>query len=101
MKPVSHTTQTSIAYSDLYQVAGLGLDDPVCRNNNNLLGTPASLPLWNSTAMRKAFGLFSELTADQRFATSAFLLENYGMKGVHAVDESSTAIPVRNVEIAF
>lgn len=93
MKPVSHTTQTSIAYSDLYQVAGLGLGDPVCRKNNNLLGTPASLPLWNSTAMRKAFGLFSELTADQRFATSGFLLENYGMKGVHAVDESSTAIP--------
>jgi len=43
--------------------------------------------------MRKAFGLFSELTADQRFATSGFLLENYGMKGVHAVDERSTAIP--------
>jgi hypothetical protein len=74
-------------------VTGLGLDSPVCRKNNNLLGCPASIPRWNSTAMRKAFGLFSEITVDQRFATSGFLLENYGMKAVHAIEERSTSVP--------
>jgi hypothetical protein len=55
---------------------------------------PVSLPHWNSTAVRKTFSVFSELTTDQRFASSIFLLENYGMKGVHAIEERSTSIPI-------
>lgn len=91
--PAVNITTTGIAYKDLYVQGGLGLDGTICRENENILGFPNGIMSWNGTAMRKAFNLFAEITADKTFATSVFLLESYGMKGVHAVDTKSSAVP--------
>jgi hypothetical protein len=73
-------------------VINQNLDSASCAKNRNQLGAGTSLPVWDLQGARKAFTIFSNLTADLRFATSTVLLENYGMQGVRAVDSASTAL---------
>ncbi|KAJ4359758.1 uncharacterized protein N0V89_000314 [Didymosphaeria variabile] len=56
------------------------------------MGSGTSLPDWNTTAARAAFNIFTKMTADPRFSQSVFLLENYGIQGVQAVDPGSTSL---------
>lgn len=42
--------------------------------------------------MRRGFNIFSELTADETFSTSVWLLESYGWKGVQEVADSANAV---------
>lgn len=42
--------------------------------------------------MRRGFDLFSELTADETFSTSVWLLESYGWKGVQEIPDSANAV---------
>ncbi|KAK3325116.1 hypothetical protein B0H66DRAFT_110470 [Apodospora peruviana] len=90
--PVSHTTVTDIPYGDLYDTGGMGTDGLVCRDDHNILGYPSSFPRWDADAMRAGFALFSEFTGSEKFATSAWLLESYGRKGVETVPEDSNAV---------
>jgi len=90
--PVFNTTVPNIEYQHLYEVAGIDIAGPSCRKDNNLSGFPSSFARWDSAAMRAGFGLFSELTADERFATSAWILESYGRNGVAAVPAGENAI---------
>lgn len=89
---MAETTVTDIAWGDLFDVGGFGLESPVCRKNENILGYPNSFAQWNGSAMRRGFDLFSEITADETFSTSAWLLESYGWNGVQAVPESANAV---------
>lgn len=68
------------------------LDSIACRRNLNAMGSGASLPTWNTTAIRNAYNIFKTMTADTRFNTSVLLLESYGMQGVKVVDASSTSL---------
>ena len=43
--------------------------------------------------VRKAFTIFANLTADERFNTSIVLLETYGIQAVRSVPVDSTALP--------
>lgn len=92
LEPLAEATQNGIAYNELYVVGGLGLDSPVCRKNENILGSPNSFTKWDPQAMRKGFEVFAEFTAQEVFATSAWLMESYGRKGPKSVDEESTAV---------
>jgi hypothetical protein len=78
----------------LYTVTQNNLDSIACRKNLNAMGSGASLPTWNMTALRNAYNVFSNMTADSRFDTSVLLLENYGMQGVKAVDAASTSLAI-------
>jgi hypothetical protein len=90
--PAFNSTTKDIEYGDLFDVGGFGTDSSVCRKNQNILGYPSSFPQWDADAMRKGFEVFSELTAEETFSTSAWLLESYGRGGVQAVDKSANAV---------
>ena len=90
--PVSNTSVSGIEYGNLHDVGGFGLESPVCRKDENILGYPNSLTRWDADAMRAGFNLFCELTDDEKFATSAWLLESYGRKGVEAVPVAENAV---------
>lgn len=76
----------------LYTVTGNNLDSAACIENHNLLGSGVSLPAWDPVGTRAGFTIFANATADPRFNSSIVLLENYGMKGIRAVDPASTAL---------
>lgn len=90
--PVADSTVPNIAWGDLFDVGGFGLESPVCRKNENILGLPNSFAKWDGTAMRRGFELFAELTSDETFSTGAWLVESYGRKGVQGVPESANAV---------
>lgn len=92
LDPLAEFTQTNIPYNELYDVGGFGLSSPVCRKNENILGTPNSFTKWDGKAMRKGFKHFAKLTAEEPFTTSAWLMESYGRKGPQSIDEESTAV---------
>lgn len=96
--PLSTTVTENVNYVELYTVTGNNLDSQACLRNNNIVGAGTSLPAWDLKGVRDAFTIFGNLTADPRFATSITLLENYGMKGVRAVDASTTALAVEERE---
>jgi hypothetical protein len=90
--PVADDTVSNISWGNLFDVGGFGTESEVCRKNQNILGYPNSFERWNSKAMRRGFNIFSRLTAEKTFSTSAWLLESYGRKGVRAVPESENAV---------
>lgn len=98
LNPLSTTLTPDVAFADLYTVTGNGKDSGVCIKDNNILGSGASLLAWNTTDLRSAYNIFSKLTADSRFSTSAMLLESYGLNGVRAVDPASTALAPKERE---
>ena len=99
--PVSVTFSKDVEYKDYYTATNNGDDQNACRTDLNIFGYAISLPTYNKTAMRNAFGYFSELTADHRYNTSAWLLESYGSRGVWAQDYSASAVPTaeRNLPV--
>ncbi|KAF2492995.1 FAD-binding domain-containing protein [Lophium mytilinum] len=90
--PISTSVSTDVDYVALYTVTQNNLNSTACRANLNALGAGASLPVWNATVARKAFEVFTKMTADTRFNTSVMLMENYGMQGVTAVNPNSTSL---------
>ncbi|KAK5656478.1 hypothetical protein OQA88_4861 [Cercophora sp. LCS_1] len=92
LRPLVNTSVSSIAYVGLYKAGGLDISSSVCRKNENLAGFPNSVARWHAGAMRKGFNLFAELTADETFNTSAFILESYGRHGVRAVPPNENAV---------
>ncbi len=90
--PLSNTTTLNVNYVELYTVTGNNLGSQACLADNNILGAGTSFPNWDVPSMRKAFTIFGQITADPRFNTSITLLENYGMKGVQAIDPWSTSL---------
>jgi hypothetical protein len=76
----------------LYNVTGNSLDSQACVRNNNILGSGFNLPVWDLLDLRNAFTVFAKAVADPRFAKSIILLENYGMKGVRAINPNSAAL---------
>ncbi|KAK0724875.1 hypothetical protein B0H67DRAFT_657667 [Lasiosphaeris hirsuta] len=90
--PVSNTTVGDIKYKDLYVTGGIDLNSPICRKNENIIGYPDSFDRWDVDAMRAGFDILSELTADEKFATSVWLLESYGQEGVEAVPAAENAV---------
>lgn len=91
--PTAVTYAEEVEYKDYYTATNSGVDQSPCRTNLNILGYAVSLTSYNKRAMREAFGYFSDLTADSRYNTSAWLLENYGGRGVKAQDYSGSAVP--------
>jgi len=94
LNPASTTLTTDVNYVELYTVTGNNLGSQACVRNNNILGAGVNLPKWDLPGVRKAFTIFGNLTNDARFTDSITLLENYGMKGVRAVDAASTALAI-------
>lgn len=90
--PVADSTTKDIAWGDLFDVGGFGLESSVCRKNQNILGYPNSFDRWRPHLMRKGFEIFDELTSDETFSTAAWLLESYGRQGVRAVSDSENAV---------
>lgn len=91
--PLSVTIATEVEHNNYSTATNSGVDSPACRRNLNVFTAPISLPTYNKTAMRVAFGHFRDLTADARFNTSAWLLQGYGSRGVRAQDYSKSAVP--------
>lgn len=90
--PLSVSVATDVDYVQLYTVTNNNLNQQPCVKNNNIAGAGVSLPAWDIEGVRKAYTVFSNLSADARFSKSIILLENYGMEGVRAVDSESTAL---------
>lgn len=91
--PVSTTIMEDIAYKDLSVAINNGANSTACIKEHNLVGYGVSLPVYNKTAIREAFGYYSEITSDSRFNESGWLLESYGSRGVQAMSYSATALP--------
>lgn len=91
--PISMTVATDVEYKDYAVATNSGLDQPPCRDDLNIMSYAISLPSYNKTAMRVGFECFSELTADSRYKSSAWLLESYGSRGVWAQDYGASAVP--------
>jgi hypothetical protein len=96
--PISTTVYTDVDDVQLYTVLGNNLESQVCIRNNNIAGVGVSLPTWDLEGARKAFTIFSNLTADARFSKSVTLLENYGMQGVRAVDPALSSLALEERE---
>lgn len=96
--PIADSTTTDIPWVSLFKVGGMGLDAPVCRPNDNIVGFPNSLTRWDAPAIRAGYDLFAELTADPTFSTSGWLLESFGRKGVQDVEAGFNAVPVEERE---
>jgi hypothetical protein len=92
IESLAEVTQENIPYGDLYEVGGLGLSSPVCRKNENILGSPNTFSKWDPQALRKGFEVFAEFTAQEPFTTGALLMESYGRKGPSEVPVESTAV---------
>ncbi|CAI6236349.1 unnamed protein product [Periconia digitata] len=90
--PVATEIARDVDYVSLYTVLQNNIESSTCRKEQNILANGASIPAWNVTALSDAFSIFNELTADSRYSTSVFLLENYGLKGVQEVDPASTSL---------
>jgi hypothetical protein len=91
-------TVSNVDYVELYTATGNSLASQPCVRNNNLNGAGTSLPAWDLQGVRTAFSIFANLSADSRFTKSITLMENYGMKGVRAVNPSSTALALEERE---
>ncbi|KAF2261385.1 FAD-binding domain-containing protein [Lojkania enalia] len=94
LSPISTTLSRDINYVELYTTTGNNLDSAVCKRNENILGSGVTLPKWDNAGLRKAYNIFSNMTADPRFKSSAVLFENYGMNGVQKIDPRSSAVAV-------
>ncbi|KAF2449429.1 FAD-binding domain-containing protein [Karstenula rhodostoma CBS 690.94] len=90
--PITIKPATNVNNVELYKINQNSLDSAACTRNKNSMGSGVSLPIWNTTAARAAFDIFTKMTSDPRFSQSVFLLENYGMQGVRAVNASSTSL---------
>ncbi|OAG12219.1 FAD-binding domain-containing protein [Paraphaeosphaeria sporulosa] len=90
--PITVKPSTNVNNMELYKITQNSVDSAACARNKNSMGSGVSLPSWNTTAARAAFNIFAKMTADRRFSRSVFLLENYGMQGVRAVDPSLTSL---------
>lgn len=98
--PLSTTVSTDVDYIQLYTVTNNNLNQQPCVKNNNIAGAGISLPAWDVEGVRKAYTIFSNLSTDARFSKSIILLENYGTKGVRAIDPASTALALEEREWA-
>lgn len=92
LSPIFETTIKDIEYHNLYENAGTHAESPICRKGDNLSGFPSSFSQWDPAAMRAGFELFSEITANEKFASSAYILESYGRDGVEAVPDGENAV---------
>jgi hypothetical protein len=90
--PITVKPASNVSNIDLYKINQNSLDSAACTRDKSSMGSGVSLPFWNTTAARTAFNIFANMTADSRFSKSVFLLENYGMQGVQAVDPTSTSL---------
>ena len=97
--PVSVSTAEKVAYKDYYIATQNGYNQTTCQKDKNISGYAISLNEYNRTAMRTAFNHFSNLTADDRYNTSVWLLESYGSRGVWAQDYSASAVPAAERDI--
>ncbi|KAJ1322929.1 fumiquinazoline A oxidase [Microdochium nivale] len=98
--PAASFAAHDIPYGDIFTTAGLGVDNPVCRKEANLLALPSSVDRWDPAAMRAGFTLFADFTRSPMspFGTSIWLIESYGRKGVRDVPVDSAAVPAEERE---
>ena len=91
--PIAVITAENVSYEEYYIYTSNGYNQTTCQKDKNISGYAISLSRYNRTAVRATFDIFSDLTADDRFNTSVWLLESYGSRGVWAQDYTATAVP--------
>ncbi|RCI10353.1 hypothetical protein L249_4378 [Ophiocordyceps polyrhachis-furcata BCC 54312] len=89
LRPTRDSTVEGLSWG---QVHASGTEAKSCDINQNMMGFPSSFRRWDAAALRRAFDLLSELTADATFASSRILLQSYGNKGVRDVPDSANAV---------
>ncbi|OAA45676.1 FAD-binding, type 2 [Metarhizium rileyi] len=92
LSPVSDSTTTDIPWGNVFVASGVGRSSPVCRKDHNIQGHPSSLDAWDPTAMRRGYEVYANVTADKTFASSIWILESYGWKGVRAIAPGGSAV---------
>jgi len=87
----------SANYPDLPSIVGMSKNDPACSHAGaTILRFPLYLMNYNSSAQRKVYEKFTELTTEYSMLQgSMFLFEGYGQKGVQSVPGERTAFPHR------
>ncbi|RDA85405.1 hypothetical protein CP532_1951 [Ophiocordyceps camponoti-leonardi (nom. inval.)] len=89
LKPTKDSTVEKLSWG---QVHASGGEAKSCDTNQNMMGFPSSFKRWDAAALREAFNLLSELTADATFTSSRMLLQSYGNKGVRDVPDWANAV---------
>ncbi|KAF2869477.1 hypothetical protein BDV95DRAFT_547873 [Massariosphaeria phaeospora] len=92
LNPFGLTETENVPMDEYYILSGNDINSGVCRKDHNLAFAGTSLPKWDLPTLREAYVAFNKVVRDPKFATSAFLLENYGNKAVSQVDPASTAV---------
>lgn len=95
MGPISNTSQ-SLAYPDVHDQVGTGLNSPMCQKGHTNMQSPFGLVAHNVTANRQVYDYFANVTAERDvFNQSMVVFEAYSVKGLQAVDPASSAFPHR------
>ncbi|KAF2665772.1 FAD-binding domain-containing protein [Microthyrium microscopicum] len=97
--PISR--QTSVTkYTGVVKIIGVSDDGPGCRPPGARHSLPISLLSYNVDAMREAYTIFNNYTAQhEELSKSAVLFEGYSTQAVRAVAEESTAVSDRQFNI--
>jgi len=86
----------NLGWKDVFSAGLLSMDDPLCDPNTNVYAFPSSVDVWDPTAMRRGYELFTELVeADNgKYAGgTAFIFQSSGRKGPSNYPYDFNAMP--------
>lgn len=95
LNPVVANNET-VPYTGASHAGGAGVDDPICQDGDSWILFPVGLEVYNVTATRAVYTLFSTMIAENpKLNGSIVQFEGYSLQAVKAVDPASTAYPHR------
>lgn len=91
------TQEGTVPYPEVSQVLGGGLDSELCASNRTHIVATASLQVYNVTAQRQIYDLFSKKIAEApELADTRVLHEGYSVQAVRNVNLGSSAYALRD-----
>ncbi|KAI4178691.1 MAG: hypothetical protein LQ346_007366 [Caloplaca aetnensis] len=88
----STTSNQTVAYPDLADAVGTGMNSPICQPGNSAAVFPVGLLRFNTTAIHRVFDIYTELVLQHPdFSHSVVQFEAYPVQKVQSVDFASTA----------
>ncbi|RAH47729.1 FAD-binding oxidoreductase [Aspergillus brunneoviolaceus CBS 621.78] len=87
----------NVPYTEIPNAQKTGVNDSICAHGLAHMVSTAGLQVYNVTAQRAIYDVFSEmLRSIPAFNASVVLMEGYSLQGVLAVDPASSAYPFRD-----
>lgn len=96
-----HTHEEATPYNEIASWMQAGMQDLICqKNGDTYLRFPIDLKRYNATAQQQLYDTFAAgIKKEPAFIQSVILMEGYGVQGVQAVSDESTAYPFRDDDL--